>query len=213
MYIFLYIMIRINYDFYKEYSENKKFLSIFELRKSYIRNKDNLNFSDEELVKERFVEIFSWTVLNKKLLLEIDQIMDDYVLNGILIDPCSGNSFHTFLFSTFCDREVITIDIQPEENSWIETLEADGLSYLKNMNNHSNKILLLSWIDYTGKELSYNLLKSFKGNLVISIGNYREVNSKKYMDELKTSYKLIKSYDCMMPWNMTEEIRIFFKAN
>ena len=63
-------MIRINYDFYKEYSENKKFLSIFELRKSYIRNKDNLNFSDEELVKERFVEIFSWTVLNKKLLLE-----------------------------------------------------------------------------------------------------------------------------------------------
>lgn len=204
-------MIVINYNFYEEYLENEEFSKMFQIRKSYVKNKDRLKYSDDELVKERFVEIFSWTVIKKNLLFEINKIICEIVPNGIIIDPCSGNSFHTFLFKTFCNREVITIDIQPEENAWIKTLEQDGLEYLKNMKIHDNKILILSWIDYTGKELSYNLLKSFKGNLVISIGNYREINSKKYLDELKSNYEIINSYDCMMPWNMIEEIRIFKK--
>ena len=204
-------MIVINYNFYEEYLENEEFSKMFQIRKSYVKNKDRLKYSDDELVKERFVEIFSWTVIKKNLLFEINKIICEIVPNGIIIDPCSGNSFHTFLFKTFCNREVITIDIQPEENAWIKTLEQDGLEYLKNMKIHDNKILILSWIDYTGKELSYNLLKSFKGNLVISIGNYREINSKKYLDELKSKYEIINSYDCMMPWNMIEEIRIFKK--
>ena len=204
-------MIVINYNFYEEYLENEEFSKMFQIRKSYVKNKDRLKYSDDELIKERFVEIFSWTVIKRNLLFEINKIIGEIVPNGIIIDPCSGNSFHTFLFKTFCNREVITIDIQPEENAWVETIEQDGLEYLKNMKIHDNKILILSWIDYTGKELSYNLLKSFKGNLVISIGNYREINSKKYLDELKSNYEIINSYDCMMPWNMIEEIRIFKK--
>lgn len=204
-------MIVINYNFYEEYLENEEFSKIFKIRKLYVKNKDKLKYFDDELVRERFVEIFSWTVIKRNLLFEINKIIGEIVPNGVIIDPCSGNSFHTFLFKTFCNREVITIDIQPEENAWIETLEQDGLEYLKNMKIHDNKILILSWIDYTGKELSYNLLKSFKGKLVISIGNYREINSKRYLDELKANYKIINSYDCMMPWNMIEEIRIFKK--
>ena len=204
-------MIVISYNFYEEYLENEEFSKIFKIRKLYVKNKDKLKYSDDELIRERFVEIFSWTVIKKNILFEINKIISEIVPDGIIIDPCSGNSFHTFLFKTFCNRKVITIDIQPEENAWVETMEQDGLEYLKNMKIHDNKILILSWIDYTGKELSYNLLKSFKGNLVISIGNYREINSKKYLDELKSNYEIINSYDCMMPWNMIEEIRIFKK--
>ena len=77
-----------------------------------------------------------------------------------ILDPCSGNSFHTFLFNEFCNKKVMTIDIQPEENAWIDTIEYDGLKYLKEMENHSNIILLLSWVDYD--DLSLQLLKTLK---------------------------------------------------
>ncbi len=106
---------------------------------------------------------------------------------------------------------VITIDIQPEENAWIDTIEDDGLNYILNMENHSDKILFLSWIDYTNYELPYNLLISYKGNMVISVGNYRELDCKKYLDELNNSYKLISEYYITMPWNSIEEIKIYIK--
>ena len=48
---------------------------------------------------------------------------------------------------------VITIDIQPEENAWIETIEGEGLEFIKKMENHKDKILFLSWIDFTKNEL------------------------------------------------------------
>lgn len=53
---------------------------------------------------------------------------------------------------------VITIDIQSEENPWIES---DDLIYINNMEYNENKVLL-SWIYYTKYDLSYNLLTSFK---------------------------------------------------
>ena len=31
----------------------------------------------------------------------------------------------------------------------------------------------------------------------------------KYIDELDNKYKLIQSYECKMPWNLIEEIKIF----
>ena len=79
------------------------------------------------------------------------------------------------------------------------------------MKDNENKVLLLSWIDYTKYDLSYNLLKSFKGQIVISVGNYRENNSKKYLDELSNNYILIKEYYCQMPWKYEEEIKIYRK--
>ena len=202
---------QINYDFYKDYLDDDIFKLIFDQRKLYIKNKFCLKCSDEELIKEYFVEIFSWTVLSNDILFKINRLIDYHVPNGILIDPCSGNSFHTFLFDHFCKRQVVTIDVQPESNAWVKTICCDGLDYLKKLDNHQDKILLLSWIDLTDNELSYNLLKSFKGNLVISVGNYRPINSKKYLDELNTEYHLVKSIDCIMPWELLEEIRIYKK--
>lgn len=200
---------QIDYDFYNEYLHDDKFKKIFNERIIYIKTQYNLKYSDDEIIKEFFVEIFSWTVLDIRILFEINKIIDTYVPNGILVDPCSGNSFHTFLFNQICKREVITIDIQPENNAWIKTITCDGLEYIRKMDNHKNKILLLSWIDFTHNELSYNLLKSFKGDIVISIGNYRPNNSKKYIEELNCKYQLVQSYDCIMPWNLNEEIKIF----
>ena len=202
---------QINYDFYKDYLDDDIFKLIFDQRKLYIKNKFCLKCSDEELIKEYFVEIFSWTVLSKDILFKINRLIDYHVPNGILIDPCSRNSFHTFLFDNFCKRQVVTIDVQPESNAWVKTICCDGLDYLKKLDNHQDKILLLSWIDLTDNELSYNLLKSFKGNLVISVGNYRPINSKKYLDELNTEYQLVKSIGCIMPWELLEEIRIYKK--
>ncbi len=214
----------------------RDFTKKLSIRKEYIKNKHNLlNFSDEELIKEYFVEIFSWTVMDKYILNDIKKVIDDIFcsskldkdydedddniitqikkLNNItILDPCSGNSFHTYLFHKYLLMPVITIDIQPEENAWIDTIEGDGLEYIINMKDHTNKILFLSWIDYTHNELSYNLLTNFKGNMVISVGNYREIDCKKYMDELNNKYKLIKEYYCTMPWGVVEEIKIYSKC-
>ena len=71
------------------------------LRKNYIKNKYNFKLCDDELIKEYFVEIFSWSVINKYTLNDIDTFISKYVPNGTIIDPCSGNSFHTFLFNKF----------------------------------------------------------------------------------------------------------------
>ena len=202
----------IKYNFYNDYLYSNDFLEIFNKRKKYIKNKYNFKLCDDELIKEYFVEIFSWTVINKHTLNDINTVINKYLPNGTIIDPCSGNSFHTFLFNKFLNYNIITIDIQPEPNAWVDTIEDDGLDYIKKIENHSNKILLLSWIDYTHNELPYNLLINFKGDLVISIGNYREVDCKKYMDELTNKYKLLKEYYCKMPWDSVEEIKLYYKC-
>lgn len=207
---------KITYDFYKSYDKINDFKMIFEKRKKYIKNKFcNFTCSEEELLCNYFVEIFSWTVLDKIIMDKIkEDITNIYSLDLqdiTIVDPCSGNSFHTFLFKKYLLMPVITIDIQPEENAWIDTIEDDGLNYIRNMKNHSDKILFLSWIDYTNYELPYNLLISYKGNMVISVGNYRELDCKKYLDELNNSYKLISEYYITMPWNSIEEIKIYIK--
>ena len=202
----------IKYNFYNDYIYDNKFLEIFEKRKNYIKTKYNIKLSNDELIKEYFVEIFSWTVINQYTLIDISKIINKYLPNGTIIDPCSGNSFHTFLFNKFLNYHVITIDIQPEYNAWVHTIEDDGLNYIKKMENHNDKILLLSWIDYTHNELPYNLLTNFKGRLIISIGNYREIDCKKYIDELTSKYQLLKEYYCNMPWGSIEEIKIYYKS-
>ena len=152
----------INYKFYNDYIDNQLFLDKFNIRKSYLKKKYNLNLTDEELITEYFVEIFSWTVMDKFIIKDIYTTINNYLTDMVIVDPCSGNSFHTFLFNTFMEIPVVTIDIQPEENSWVETIEDDGLNYIINMEYNENKVLLLSWIDYTKYDLSYNLLTSFK---------------------------------------------------
>ena len=196
---------KVNYDFYKDYLHNDKFKELFNKRKTMIKKKYYFTHSDDELVKEYFVEIFSWSVIPYNLLLEINEILDTYKFMNRIIDPCSGNSFHSFLFNEFCNKNVISIDIQPEKLSWIDTIEEDGLVFIKN-NYTSNDCILLSWIDYD--DLAYNLLYNFKGNIVISIGNYENI-SFQYLDFLEANFVLIKKYILHMPWDHTEQIKIY----
>ena len=42
-------MIVINYNFYEEYLENEEFSKMFQIRKSYVKNKDKLKFLELEL--------------------------------------------------------------------------------------------------------------------------------------------------------------------
>ena len=204
----------IDYDFYKDYQDNTMFNKILTERIKYIQNKHFIkNINGDAFIEQYFVEIFSWTVLSKDLLIDLDTVINTLLPNYILLDPCSGNSFHTFLFNYYCNRDVITIDIQPDDVPWIHTIEQDGLSYLKTNETHKDFALWLSWIDLTDQDLSYNLLKSFKGSVIISVGNYREVNSKKYLDLLNNEYKLVVQYFCEMPWNLVEEIKVFIRLN
>jgi hypothetical protein len=209
----------LSYDFYKSYYDIKGFRTILETRKTYythhLRFLGIFNPPEKDLLNEFFVEIFSWTVMDKSIMDKIRQdILNNYTLklqDITVVDPCSGNSFHTFLFNKYLMMPVITVDIQPEENAWIDTIEGDGVSYITNMENHANKILFLSWIDRTNNELPYNLLINYKGNMVISVGNYRETDCKKYLDELNATYRLVSEYYVIMPWLNIEEIKVYVK--
>ena len=213
----------IKYDFYLEYINNTKFAEIFKTRKKYIREEYLFEGTDEDLIKEYFVEIFSWTVIPKSILFDINQIIKNIEnseyqdFNGgikkssseyTIFDPCCGNSFHAFLFDNFCNRKVIPVDIQPEKNAWINTISYDGLNYLKKLENHNNLILFLSWIDYD--ELTYQLTKNYKGNIIISVGNYENI-SLKYLKELHSNFKRIKFYEFNMPWYHQERLKIYIR--
>lgn len=76
-----------------------------------------------------------------------------------------------------------------------------------NIDTYENKVLLLAWIDYD--DLTVGLLRSYKGNMVISIGYYDETNAKQYLTELGHRYTLIQHYELEMPWKSIEHIRIY----
>ena len=206
----------LNYDFYKDYEINNNFNTIFKKRKQNILLNNNNQYKkcedEETLINEYFVEIFSWSVLPKELLFTINDILEELVGDYTIFDPCSGNSFHTFLFNEFCNKNVITIDIQKENDAWIDTIECDGLEYMKhNISNFNNMVLLLSWIDYDN--LTTSLIKNFKGDYVLSIGNYKDENSRNYLNELNQNYSLIKHFILNMPWDLQEHIKIFRRNN
>ena len=208
--------VKVDYNFYKEYIISNTFQEKLSERKKHIRSLYNFKDDDDKLIQEYFVEIFSWTVIPLNILEEINSILSLYDKSILkekkhtIFDPCSGNSFHTFLFNEFCKRDVITVDIQPERNSWIHTYEKDGLNFLKGLKDHSNLVLLLSWIDYD--ELTYKLTKNFRGNIIISIGNYENI-SLKYLKELHKNFKKIKSWDFKMPWFHEERVKIYIRKN
>ena len=205
-------LVEVNYNFFEDYLDNNEFNIKFNERINKIKNQYKKFLNVDNIIEDFFVEIFCWTVIPKDLLYEINGILESYIYEYTLIDPCSGNSFHTFLFNTFCYKEVITIDIQPEENCWIQTTSFCGLEYIKNrIHDFSDKVLLLAWIDYD--DLTYSLLKNFKGILVLSIGNYEKHNSQKYLNELDEKYDLISHYKLNMPWDLNENIRIFKRKN
>ena len=198
---------KVNYNFFEEY-QSPDFTKKLNERKKYIKDRYGVK-DDSLLLKEYFVEIFSWSVLPKNILNLIGNELNKNNIN-LIIDPCCGNAFHNYLFKEYLGKEVITVDIQDEPHSWIPIIEKEGLKFMEELNNNTfeNSALLLSWIDYTS--LTINLVKKYKGNFIISIGNYENVSSD-YLIFLKKDYEIIKSFILEMPWGLTEKIEIYIK--
>lgn len=200
--------IPIKYDFYKEYLKNNNFNDIFKQRTAYIKSKYDINMTDKELIESYFVELFSWSVIPKELLLDISKYLQQNNITRIL-DPCCGNAFHTCLFDMISGINTLSCDIQIEENAWIKSIEQDGRQFLDELNEqeHFEGALILSWID--GEKLARELLSKYKGNIIISIGNY--VINTGYIDDLQRYYKLRKQIILKMPWGLNERIEIYSK--
>jgi len=194
-------MIHIKYNFYNEYkNKDPNFEIIMNKRIIDIKNKYCLkNIS----LEENFVEIFSWSVIPYNILQNIYNIIKDKC--DTVFDPCSGNGFHTYLFNNFTNLKTLTYDIQYEKNSWSNMIEKEGIIALKEIKNHNNICLFLSWIDY--EELGIKLLKNFKGTIVISIGNYEE-KSPNYLNYLYKHFKIIETYILSIHWDLTQKIEI-----
>ena len=90
--------INIEYNFYQEYLNNSSFKNQFEKRIVDLKNRYLIkNLTNQELIKEYFVEIFSWSVLTKKVLDTIVSEIKTIKLTGV-IDPCCGMHFiHSYL--------------------------------------------------------------------------------------------------------------------
>jgi hypothetical protein len=199
----------VDYDFYKDYLGHNHFKEKFKQRLEYIKNKyENNKITEDDLIKKYFVEIFSWSVIPREILFNIQNILKENNIS-VIIDPCCGNAFHTFLFDTFCGFNTLSNDNQPEYLGWSSTTNLDGIKFLDDLNEdeHYNGALILSWIE--GEELAFNLLEAFIGNIVISIGNYQ--NNTRYSDDLNYFYELKLRFKMYMPWKHYENIEIHIR--
>lgn len=197
----------VKYDFYEEYIGHNHFREQFEKRKEYIIDKYALDLSDNDLIKNYFVEIFSWSVIPRELLFKIREYMGN-THTHYLLDPCCGNSFHTFLFDTFTGINTLSCDNQKEPESWMDITEKDGLKFLEDLNDkeHQEGALILSWIE--GDDLAIKLLNKFYGDIVISIGNYKQT-SPRFYGYLNQYYECKKRFILEMPWGLKENIEIY----
>ena len=203
--------IEVSYNFYDDYRNYNKFDENLKNRIQAIRNRYSINNNilDKDFIKEYFVEIFSWSVFPKLILDNVDYYLKEFNISGV-IDPCCGNAFHTYLFSNILKLNTFTVDIQDERNSWMIIHEEDGRKFLKSLDNIEHKInaLLLSWIDY--ESLTIDLLNLYKGNMVISLGNYEKL-SPNYLKLLNNKFKRVYQIILKMPWGLTEKVEIYTK--
>ena len=211
---------QVKQEFYRDYISNQTFKSKFKerylyiKRNMYIKRKYELKLPVEEIIKEYFVEIFSYIVIPYDILLIIADYLKTMDIKYV-IDPCCGNAFHTFLFNEFTDFITTSIDNQKEPNSWLEVIEQDGVEYIKNMNEleHQRGALILSYIKED--KLACELLNSYEGRIIISIGNYDNLTHScpNYLSGLNRDYDLQKRIILKMPWGLEEKIEIYLRKS
>ena len=199
----------VDYNFYKDYQnyifDRKLKNRIKYFQKRYSIKKQSL----DSTIKNHFVEIFCSTVIPLNILNVLNEIIKSNEITGV-IDPCCGNAFHTYLFGNVLGLNTFSVDIQDEPHSWKNIIEEDGRLFMKNLSlkEHTNNLLLLSWVDYDS--LTTELLDLYKGNLVISLGNYDKL-SPNYLRKLNESFKLIKKVVLKMPWDLSENLEVYLR--
>ena len=199
----------VDYNFYKDY-QNYIFDRKLKNRIKYFQKKYGIKRqSSDSTIKNHFVEIFCWSVIPLNILNVLNEIIKSNEITGV-IDPCCGNAFHTYLFGNVLGLNTFSVDIQDEPHSWKNIIEEDGRLFMKNLSlkEHTNNLLLLSWVDYDS--LTTELLDLYKGNLVISLGNYDKL-SPNYLRKLNESFKLIKKVVLKMPWDLSENLEVYLR--
>jgi len=196
----------VKYNFYQDYKDLdiNKFLERIEyLKRTYCIK----NMSIEDMVKNYFVEIFSWSVIPIEVLNIIGYYLKEEQITK-MIDPCCGNAFHSYLFAKMLKLETYTVDIQDEPSSWTDITEKDGIVFMRELGKleFDNSVLLLSWIDY--ESLAIELLDLYGGNMVISLGNYEKL-SPNYVKLLNEKFKLLFKVVLVMPWGLRENMEIY----
>ena len=200
----------VDYNFYKVFTRDTEFLKKFVKRIQKLKTDHKLSHqSNDDIVRQYFVEIFSWSVFTPRVVEILGTSLKKYKIKQVL-DPCAGNAFHTFILNSKLGIDVHTVDIQNETDSWLPIRELDGRSLLKELSSreHNKSALLLSWIDY--ESLTIELLEEYQGKMVISVGNYEE-RSPTYLEKLKEKYNLKTRVILQMPWNLEEKIEIYVR--
>jgi len=199
----------VDYNFYKDY-QNYIFDRKLKNRVKYFKTRYGIKKQClDTIIKDHFVEIFCWSVIPLNILNMLGEIIKRNEITGV-IDPCCGNAFHTYLFGNVLGLNTYSVDIQDEPHSWKNIIEEDGRLFIKKLSpiDHTNNLLLLSWIDYDS--LTTELLDLYQGNLVISLGNYDKL-SPNYVRKLNESFKLIKKVVLKMPWDLSENLEVYLR--
>jgi len=196
-----------------------KYIKILKSRANYIKKENNL-YNYKDVISEFYVNIFSWS--STAITCDLLDILCERNITEVL-DPFANSGFHACLlyeglrnryieydFKTKYiktrDIKVIAYDIQPETElpSWYNVNEMD--CYDIKWSKFNNYCLVLSWAD--SDELAEYCLDNFNGNIIISIGNYKEKSN--YVKKL-SKYNLLYSYNHEMPWGLKEFTKIYSK--
>ena len=166
------------------------------------------DYTREKVIEEHFVEVFSWSVIPFALLQEVGELVEELGCK-VVVDPCCGNAFHTYLFETFTRLRCLAYDIQEEPDSWadVELFDCKNL-FSSKIKTHGDLCLLMSWVDY--EQLGITILREFCGPVVLNVGNYEDSgNSFSYLSNLRDTFSLVKKYELHMPWGLTETIEVY----
>jgi hypothetical protein len=203
-----------------------------DLRVQHLRDIYHLTeskWSKDKIIDENFVKIFSHCIITKDLIDDMATILYDNKI-FVILDPCCGNGFHMYLFRMYTRFCVVGIDINPEPCAWVDILAGvtigkphepafNCLEVLPQVCEMYEKkkgctpkymCLFLSSIDKD--DLALELVNMFEGNIVVSIGNPRDI----FIDTYKTldeHFEIIKEYKIKEPWNTVDNIEIFRRIN
>ena len=196
---------KISYNFYESYLGSNLFREKLENRLSYIKQKYNCDSSTDNQMKENFMEIFSWSALNKSELLDLVKYIKSKDINYI-IDPTCGNGFHSLLFQIYSSLEIRSNDKEKIPCSWVEAREKDGRDYIKGLNDKENEEGALILSGKYNDDMDLELLDLFKGNMVL---HYR--NDEISLPELNLDFKMKKRIIIEMPTMKREYIEIYIR--
>lgn len=119
------------------------------------------------IVREYFVELFSWSAIPSRTYIDISNLLKE---NGVttIIDPFAGTGFMGFRFSLE-NFNVILSDARPGNIQWLPIQKINVEDYEFDNLQETHIALLLSWVDLWSNS-GTTILNKFKGQYLIWVG-------------------------------------------